>query len=871
MNKLSKLRLQSVAMGHRFQRAGGRCGVRARFPSSLFFIVFSGLSGYRRARPCRNRSVEKGFRISSVEGAVVPTRVPSSPGFQYLLKGLTAAPVHEAARTRGGPASFWIALAFSMTLFLADSTVFAANQIQRILPKAIEPGSPFTVTNLVSAASHILAYAVEESVPTGWGVSQINLGGSVDLATGKIKWGPFFDHQPRSLTYRLRAPSESRGEFLLSGAGSFDGFSIPISGDSRLIIDRSAGSEDRNEVISSLSAYFVPGTPLLLTNSVLLDSETIAYAVEDSVPEGWTVGSLNQGGTFDAALRRIKWGPYLDRVGRELVAELTPSTTSTGLMAFSGIGSFDGLEIPIVGDRETRALLGEVVSEMPATYQANEEITINLVVTPTHSALAFAVEDHPPAGWLASNISHDGSFDPTLRTVKFGPVFTNGTTTLSYVVTPPSLVSNVVANFVGSASFDTFSVPIRGRREMMGLGSSAVRRMPVSFVAGLPFRITNEINLDAVASVYAVEDRVPPGWSVTEISNEGAFDPGSRSVKWGPFIDAQSRDLTYVALSPSSAQGIFRFTGTASFDGLPVTLAGQQTTDGVSVASLNRVVRSMDVSVRVGSSIWVTNQLTVVEGVSAFAIEEQLPIGWAATNINHSGAFDARQSKVKWGPYFDALSRELLYQLLPATNAQGRATISGVGSFNGEWVASTGPASVLAIANHLPVAQEDIFTRLAGQSLSLSITNLLANDSDPDGDSLEVLRLADVSEGGIPISFVDGNVQYAPANEFDKPDLFWYEVTDGFGGLARALIRVVPAVTNPALNRVSLEVLVGGSVHLRFAGIPGRQYRIQATESLITPNWMTLGSRTATARGDLDFEDSEAVFSANRFYRTIWP
>ena len=763
------------------------------------------------------------------------------------------------------------ALVMGIFLFLTEINAQVLNQIQRQLPDTVEPDSPFTVTNLVSAGDHILAYAVEERVPTGWGVSQINLGGQVDLETGKIKWGPFFDHQQRALTYRLRAPAEARGEFSLSGIASFDGDTVPITGDTRLRIDLGALAEDRNEVISSIPPYFVPGAALSLTNSVNLAPDTIAYAVEDQVPSGWTVGVLNQGGQYDAASGRIKWGPFLDRVGRELIAELTPSLTSTGLVTLRGIGSFDGVEIPITGKRETKALLGDVVSEMPAEFQANEKITIQLVVTPTDSTLALAVEDQPPAGWPVSEISHDGSFDEVNRVVKFGPLFTNELTTLTYAITAPSLVSNVVVRFSGTASFDNFAVPILGRREMNGLGSTAVRIMPANFVGGLPFGVTNQITLDSVATVYAVEDTVPQGWTVSEISDEGIFDAGSRRVKWGPFIDQQSRGLSYTALSPASAHGLFSITGIASFDGLPVSITGQQTTDGVSVASLNRIVRSMAESVRVGRSIFVTNQVTVVEGVSAFAIEEQLPSGWIATNINHGGSLDVRQSKVKWGPYFDSLSRDLVYQLFPSTNAEGRVNISGVGSFNGERVASTGTSSLLAIANHSPIAQQDLFTRLIGQPLSFSVTNLLANDSDPDGDDVTVLEVAAVSRGNVPITVTDGIITYTPPDGFDQADEFPYQITDGFGAITEGVIKVVPVTPDLGLNQVSLEALPGGSVHLRFVGIPGRAYRIQATDSLIVPDWVTLGTRTATTRGDLDFEDSEASFLPSRFYRTIWP
>ena len=38
-------------------------------------------------------------------------------------------------------------------------------------------------------------------------------------------------------------------------------------------------------------------------------------------------------------------------------------------------------------------------------------------------------------------------------------------------------------------------------------------------------------------------------------------------------------------------------------------------------------------------------------------LEYQIPMGWKVTAISHGGAWDQRHRKVKWGPFFENLSR----------------------------------------------------------------------------------------------------------------------------------------------------------------------------------------------------------------------
>ena len=63
--------------------------------------------------------------------------------------------------------------------------------------------------------------------------------------------------------------------------------------------------------------------------------------------------------------------------------------------------------------------------------------------------------------------------------------------------------------------------------------------------------------------------------------------------------------------------------------------------------------------------------------------------------------------------------------------------------------------------------------------------------------------------------------------------------------------------------------LTNGHIQVRFAGIPGRTYRIQASTDLL--NWVDIGTVTQDSSGILQFEDNGSPGFARRFYRTVTP
>jgi hypothetical protein len=281
-------------------------------------------------------------------------------------------------------------------------------------------------------------------------------------------------------------------------------------------------------------------------------------------------------------------------------------------------------------------------------------------------------------------------------------------------------------------------------------------------------------------------------------------------------------------------------------------------------------VRVVPETLRAGGSVMVTNLVAVAENVSVYALEEQVPPGLSVSNITGSGFFDGGNRKIKWGPFFDNLSRQLTYRLYAPGQAGGMVALGGVGSFDGQSVPIAGPSQLTILPNHAPVARADTLPRLWDQNASLPLSKLFANDSDSDGDPLSLLVLPALSAHGATLSLSNTVVYYLPPVGFNAVDTFTYTVSDGFGAEATATVTVTVVNPNASQNIKSCGT-TNGSFWLLFGGIPGRVYTIQGTDGLSPPAWLTLGSLPANPQGEFWFVDLDTNRPVMRVYRSVYP
>ena len=132
---------------------------------------------------------------------------------------------------------------------------------------------------------------------------------------------------------------------------------------------------------------------------------------------------------------------------------------------------------------------------------------------------------------------------------------------------------------------------------------------------------------------------------------------------------------------------------------------------------------------------------------------------------------------------------------------------------DGDGATATATVTVtVSISNRAPVAQDDASS--TGQGTAVTV-DVLANDSDPDGDALTITAVTAPRNGTAVVT--DGAVRYTPAAGFSGTDAFDYTVEDGSGATATATVTVaVDAQVEPALQvAVTTEAELGASIEVR--------------------------------------------------------
>lgn len=180
---------------------------------------------------------------------------------------------------------------------------------------------------------------------------------------------------------------------------------------------------------------------------------------------------------------------------------------------------------------------------------------------------------------------------------------------------------------------------------------------------------------------------------------------------------------------------------------------------------------------------------------------------------------------------------------------------------------------VTVAANSPPLATGDLLERpTAALSVKVLAATLLANDTDPDGDALEISAVGVAQPAGASVQLVGSWVIYtAPAADAGTGS-FEYTVNDGPGGhSATGVVSVIPAAVPTGPNSAAI-VASGPDFLVSFLGQPGATYRVQyATEPGPPWNWREFNppaSYSGAANGVFVHRDV-APTEPSRIYRAI--
>lgn len=116
--------------------------------------------------------------------------------------------------------------------------------------------------------------------------------------------------------------------------------------------------------------------------------------------------------------------------------------------------------------------------------------------------------------------------------------------------------------------------------------------------------------------------------------------------------------------------------------------------------------------------------------------------------------------------------------------------------------------------NKAPLARGDAYTTPHGATLSVTVSSgVLANDSDPEGDSLRVIGTTSPSNGTVTMN-ANGSFTYVPNAGYSGVDVFSYSVSDGEDvSVATVMVTVAPPPNSaPTVRGEGFSTTIGVAV-----------------------------------------------------------
>jgi hypothetical protein len=168
--------------------------------------------------------------------------------------------------------------------------------------------------------------------------------------------------------------------------------------------------------------------------------------------------------------------------------------------------------------------------------------------------------------------------------------------------------------------------------------------------------------------------------------------------------------------------------------------------------------------------------------------------------------------------------------------------------------------------NRAPIAGNDVASTTVNTPITLSITKLMSNDKDPDGDPLTFALNGSQTEQLGTVARAENTVIYTPNQNLIGTDRFTYRITDPEGASADATVTITVRAAPSSQNVLSSIPQSDGSLKVKMLGIPNRTYSVQWSENLTV--WSLLFKVTAKSNGEIEFTDKPI---GKRFYRISYP
>lgn len=436
-----------------------------------------------------------------------------------------------------------------------------------------------------------------------------------------------------------------------------------------------------------------------------------------------------------------------------------------------------------------------------------------------------------------------------------------------------------------------------------GLGADG-QPLPAGAVDPHYTLIVNPDNTES--SVALVQSNIPGAWLPNSATSKW-IGPRADTVNaaamaaddgegFGTYVYRTQIDLTGFDLSTVKIQGSW---ATDNF-GLAIRVNGAATglvnDTGVTFGALKPfvidIVNAPGLIAGVNTIDFVVNNADVATGFTGLRIDGLSAIGLIPPNTPphiavqpvggnglHNGTFTLSVAasgsaplSYKWFKGTEEISGAteptLVLDILDTTPAGDYKVVVS----NGVAPAAESNVATVTVNNAIPVVVDDNLVTNENTPLIIDpVFDMIANDTDADGDPRTLGTFAATSFNGGTVTLNGGVLTYTPAPNFSGLDGFTYTVTDGWGGTSApgTVLITVNDVPAPAPGPMTLVVnLAGGNVTGTFTGAPGATYILQRSTTMAN-DWVNIDTEVAPQSGTVVVEDLNPP-AGRAFYRIAY-
>ena len=265
---------------------------------------------------------------------------------------------------------------------------------------------------------------------------------------------------------------------------------------------------------------------------------------------------------------------------------------------------------------------------------------------------------------------------------------------------------------------------------------------------------------------------------------------------------------------------------------------------GISVSSL-----TLNENQPIGSAIGI---LSAIDADAGDGVAFSLVSGVGADD---NGSFQITGATLKSGVSFDFESKNSYSIRVRVTDDAGLFFERGF-------------AVLIGNVNEPPTFAGYSVSTLKDTPVTVLLSKFLARSADPDGGTTSVASVDATTAQGGTAQLISSAILYTPPAGYAGSDSFGIVVSDGVlttPGTVQVTVKQEASGNGAALLGATAT---GPDVNLRFAGIPGKSYLVQRSQSLTPPvTWTTIATVAANSSGFVLYTDSNPPSPS--YWRTI--